>query len=72
MILTLKLENYHNYRNLRKKWYCKINHKQKKSEASYKLNKGQFNFDYSDESKKQNFKYNGFINLKPFFSEFLG
>ena len=32
----------------------------------------QFNFDYSYKSNKQNFKYNGFISLKPFFSEFLG
>jgi hypothetical protein len=70
--LNLKIENYHNYRNLKKNGTVRFIHKQRKSEVSYKLNKGQFNFDYSDESRNQNFKYNGFINLKPFFSEFLG
>ena len=70
--LNLKIENYHNYRNLKKNGTVRLIHKQRKSDISYKLNKGQFNFDYSDESRNQNFKYNGFINLKPFFSEFLG
>ena len=70
--LNLKLENYHNYKNQEKNGIVKLIYKQKKSEASYNLNKGQFNFDYSDKSKNQNFKYNGFINLKPFFSESLG
>jgi hypothetical protein len=70
--LNLKLENYHNYKNQEKNGILKLIHKQKKSEASYNLNKGQFNFDYSDKSNIQKFKYNGFINLKPFFSEFIG
>lgn len=70
--LNLKIENYYNYKNLEKKGTIRLIHKQKKSEASYNLNKDQFNFDYSDKSNNQNFKYNGFINLKPFFSEFFG
>jgi hypothetical protein len=70
--LNLKIENYYNYKNLEKKGIIRLIHKQKKSEASYNLNKDQFNFDYSDKSNNQNFKYNGFINLKPFFSEFFG
>jgi hypothetical protein len=69
---NFKIENYHNYRNLEKNGIIKLIHKQRKSEASYNLNKGQFNFDYSDKSNNQNFKYNGFVNLKPFFSESLG
>ena len=70
--LNLKFENYHNYKNQEKNGIVKLIHKQKNSGVSYNLNKGQFNFDYSDKSKDQNFKYNGFINLKPFFSESLG
>ena len=69
---NFKLENYHNYKNQDKDGSLKLIHKQRKSEVSYNVNKGQFNFDYSDKSSKQNFKYKGFINLKPFFSEFLG
>jgi len=69
---NFKIENYHNYKNLEKNGFIRLTHKQRKSEASYKVNKSQFNFDYSDKSNKQNFKYNGFINLKPFFSDFLG
>ena len=69
---NFKLENYHNYRNPEKGGLVRLIHKQRKSEASYNVDKDQFNFDYSDKSNKQNFKYNGFINSKPFFSEFLG
>jgi hypothetical protein len=69
---NIKIENYHNYRNLEKNGIVKLIHKQKKSEASYKLSKDKFNFDYSDKSKNKNFRYDGFINLKPFFSESLG
>jgi hypothetical protein len=69
---NLKFENYHNYKNQEKDGFVRLIHKQRKSEASYNVNKAQFNFDYSDKSNKQNFKYSGFINLKPFFSEFLG
>ena len=69
---NLKFENYHNYKNPDINGSVRLIHKQRKSEASYNVNKGQFNFDYSDKSSKQNFKYKGFINLKPFFSEFLG
>ena len=69
---NFKFENYHNYKNQEKDGFVRLIHKQRKSEASYNVNKGQFNFDYSDKSSKQNFKYKGFINLKPFFSEFLG
>jgi hypothetical protein len=71
--LNFKIENYHNYRNQEKNGIVKINLiNREKVKHLYRLNKGQFNFDYSDKSNKQNFKYNGFINLKPFFSEFLG
>jgi hypothetical protein len=69
---NIKIENYHNYRNLEKNGIVKLIHKQKKSEASYKLSKDKFNFDYSDKSKNKNFRYDGFLNLKPFFSESLG
>ena len=69
---NLKFENYHNYKNTDTNGSVRLIHKQRKSEASYNVNKDQFNFDYSDKSSKQNFKYKGFINLKPFFSEFLG
>ena len=69
---NLKFENYHNYENQEKDGSVKLIHKQSKSEAFYRINKEKFSFDYSDKSNKQNFKYNGFINLKPFFSEFLG
>ncbi len=67
-----KIENYHNYKNQEINGTIRLIYKQRKSEAFYNLNKGQFNFEYFDKSKNQNFKYNGFINLKPFFSEFLG
>ena len=69
---NLKFENYHNYESQEKDGSVRLIHKQRKSEAFYKVNKDQFNFDYFDKSNKQNFKYNGFISLKPFFSEFLG
>ena len=69
---NLKFENYHNYKNQEKNGSVRLIYKQGKSEASYSLNKSQFNFDYHDESRNQNSKYNGFINFKPFFSEFFG
>ena len=69
---NFKIENYHNYKNQEKDGFVRLIYKQRKSEVSYNLNKAQLNFDYSDKSNKQNFKYNGLINLKPFFSEFLG
>ena len=69
---NFKIENYHNYKNQEKDGFVRLIYKQRKSEVSYNVNKAQFNFDYSDKSNKQNVKYNGLINLKPFFFEFLG
>ncbi len=70
--INLKIENIFNYKNLEKDGLIKIVHNKKKSEGIYNFKKNFFKFDFLDKSLDQNFKYNGFVNLKPFFSEFSG
>ena len=71
-IINLEIENIFNYSTAKKNGLIKLIHNQNKSEGNYKIEKNFFNFNYLDKSKDQNFKYNGFISLKPFFSEFSG
>ena len=70
--VNLQIENSFNYSSDKKKGLIKLIHNQNKSEANYKFEKNFFNFNYLDKSQDQNYKYNGFVSLKPFFSEFSG
>ena len=68
----LRVQNEHNYNNEIKIGVSQFYYNNLKSIASYKGNKNFFEFNYSDKSEKPNFKYEGKINLKPFFSTFKG
>ena len=70
--INLQIENKFNYSNSKKNGLIKISHNQDKSEGIYSFKKNFFTFNYFDKSLDQNFVYKGFINLKPFFSEFSG
>ena len=70
--VNLEIENIFNYLSTKKNGSMKFIYNQNKSEGNYKIEKNFFNFNYLDKSKDQNYKYNGFISLKPFFSEFSG
>ena len=70
--INLKIENSFNYSPTRKNGLIKLFHNQNKSEGKYKFEKNFFNFNYLDISQDQKYKFNGFISLKPFFSEFSG
>ena len=69
---NLQIENIHNYKNYENEGLIMITHNRKKSEGTYNFKKNFFKFNFSDKSRDQNFEYNGFINLKPFFSELSG
>ena len=69
---NLQIENIHNYKNYENEGLIMITHNRKKSEGKYNFKKNFFKFNFSDKSLDQNFEYNGFINLKPFFSELSG
>ena len=71
-LVNLQIENIFNYSSYKKDGLIKLIHNQNKSEGNYKFEKNFFNFDYLDKSQDQNYRYNGFISLKPFFSEFSG
>ena len=70
--INLQLKNSFYYSSAKKNGLIKITHNKNKSEGNYNFEKNLFNFNYFDKSKSQNYKYNGFINLKPFFSELVG
>ena len=69
---NLQIENIHNYKNYENEGLIMITHNREKSEGKYNFKKNFFKFNFSDKSLDQNFEYNGFINLKPFFSELSG
>ena len=69
---NLQVENSFNYSSTAKNGVVKIIQNQNKSEGNYKFEKNFFNFNYLDKSQNQNYLFNGFISLKPFFSEFSG
>ena len=71
-LINLQIENSFNYSSYKKDGLIKLIHNQNKSEGNYKFEKNFFNFNYLDKSQDQNYKFNGFISLKPFFSEFSG
>ena len=71
-LVNLQIENSFNYSSYKKDGLIKLIHNQNKSEGNYKFEKNFFNFNYLDKSQDQNYKFNGFISLKPFFSEFSG
>jgi len=71
-LVNLEIENSFNYSSNKKNGLIKLIHNQNKSEGNYKFEKNFFNFNYLDQSQDQNYKYNGFVSLKPFFSEFSG
>jgi hypothetical protein len=71
-LINLQIENIFNYSSYKKNGQIKLIHNQIKSEGSYKFEKNLFNFNYLDKSQDQNYQYNGFVSLKPFFSEFSG
>ncbi|WP_435162609.1 hypothetical protein [Candidatus Pelagibacter bacterium nBUS_25] len=70
--INLYIENNLNYLNDEKDGFLKVIYNQNKGEGKYILKKNSFKFNFYDRSLDQNFKYNGFINLKPFFSELSG
>ena len=71
--INLQIQNDLKYENLEKReGLLKIIYNKKKSEGTYNYKKDFFEFNFFDKSIDQNFKYNGFVNLKPFFSEISG
>ena len=70
--INLQIENSFNYSSFKKDGKIKLIHNQTQSEGNYKFKNNFFNFNYLDKSQDQNYKYDGFISLKPFFSEFSG
>ena len=70
--INLDIQNNFNYKNSEKDGVVSVTHNKKKSEGTYIYRKNFFKFSFFDKSLDQNFKYEGFINLKPFFSDFSG
>ena len=70
--IDLIIENNLNYKDFEKNGLIKLTHNKKKSEGVYSFTKNFFKFDFFDKSLEKNFHYNGFINLRPFFSELSG
>ena len=70
--INFNIENNFNYKNLEKNGLVKVTYNKKKSEGTYIYKKNFLKFSFFDKSLDQNFKYDGFINLKPFFSNFSG
>jgi hypothetical protein len=70
--INLEIKNIFDYKNFEKDGLVMITHNHNKSEGTYNLKKNFFKFNYFDKSLNQNFEYNGFITLKPFFSELSG
>ena len=68
----LKAENEHNYSNKLNEGILELNLNKIKSILTYKTNKKFFKFNYSNKSDTLNFKYEGELNFKPFYSIFKG
>ena len=66
--LKIKIENELISKKNSKIGKAIINNKKKRSFIDYRLEKNFFEFNYSDKSDKKNFLYNGFFNIKPFYS----
>ena len=70
--LKLQVKNILNYKQIPKNGLIEFTYNKKKSEGTYQLNNNLFNFNYISKSQDNNFKYQGAINLIPFFSEISG
>ena len=70
--INISIENTFNYKKFAKDGLIEFYQNQKKSEGIYNYEKNLIKFNFIDKSFEQNFKYGGFISLKPFFSEFSG
>ena len=70
--LKLQVKNILNYKQIPKNGLIEFTYNKKKSEGAYQLNNNLFNFNYISKSQDNNFKYQGAINLIPFFSEISG
>jgi hypothetical protein len=70
--LNLKLIKELSYKNSNKNGLIKFIHNKNTSESKFVIEKNFFNFNYLDKSLDSNFKYEGMINFKPFFSEIFG
>ena len=66
--LKIKIENELISKKNSKIGKAIINNKKKRSFIDYRLEKNFFEFNYSDKLDKKNFLYNGFFNIKPFYS----
>ena len=66
--LKIKIENELISKKNSKIGKAIINNKKKRSIIDYRLEKNFFEFNYSDKSDKKNFLYNGYFNIKPFYS----
>ena len=70
--LKLQINNELDYSSTLKKGLVYFIYNKNKSQAQYELNKNLFNFNYFDKLSEPNFFYEGYINLKPFYSTFKG
>jgi hypothetical protein len=70
--INLQIENSYNYSSYKKNGLIELIYNKNKSGGTYNFEKNFFNFNYLDKSKDKNYKFNGFVSLKPFFSELSG
>ena len=70
--LKLQVKNIFYYKKIQKNGLIEFTYNKNKSEGAYQLNNNLFNFNYINKSLGNDFKYEGTINLIPFFSEISG
>ena len=66
--IKLQIENIYEYKNDIKSGSAILLFNKIKTSINYKINQNLFEFNYSDDSDKKKFLYNGKLNLKPFYS----
>ena len=71
-ILKSSFESEYDYRENLKKGLINIKNDKNKSQINFTLSEEKLIFDLSDKMSDRNFKYNGEINLKPFYFDFSG
>jgi len=70
--LKLQVKNILSYKQIQKNGLIEFTFNKNKSEGTYQLNNNLFKFNYINKSLGNDFKYEGTINLIPFFSEISG
>ncbi len=71
-ILKSSFESEYDYRKNIKKGLINIKNDKNKSQIDFTLTKERLIFELSDKMNEENFKYDGEINLKPFYLDFSG